>query len=233
MVLGIVIVVAVVFSLSASTVFAQDMCVADFDYDTDVDGTDAAVFKADFDRDGYSNPCLPNGPAPVPQTGQTTSYRTGDDGDLEKGVIWPYPRFTDNLDGTITDNLTGLIWLKNANCFGTRTWNLALSDSNGLENGECELTDGSSPGDWRLPNKKELLSLLDDGYFGPALSNTAGTGHWSQGDPFNNVQSTYYWTSTTYAGNSIPAWDIDLGTGYVLSEGKNTFHYLWPVRGGH
>ena len=57
-------------------------------------------------------------PAPVPKTGQTVSYATGDDGDLQKGVAWPDPRFTDNSDGTVTDNLTGLIWLKNANCFG-------------------------------------------------------------------------------------------------------------------
>ena len=63
-------------------------------------------------------------PAPVHKTGQTTSYATGDDGDLEKGVAWPNPRFTDNSDGTVTDNLTGLIWLKNANCFGTNIRNL-------------------------------------------------------------------------------------------------------------
>ena len=61
-------------------------------------------------------------PAPVPKTGQTTSYTTGDDGDLEMGVPWPSPRFTDKGDGTVTDNLTGLIWLKDANCFGGRTW---------------------------------------------------------------------------------------------------------------
>ena len=38
----------------------------------------------------------------------------------QKGVAWPNPRFTDNGNGTVTDNLTGLIWLKNANCFGTK-----------------------------------------------------------------------------------------------------------------
>ena len=58
-------------------------------------------------------------PSPVPKTGQTTSYATGDDGELEKGVAWPNPRFTDNNNGTVTDNLTGLIWLKHANCFGS------------------------------------------------------------------------------------------------------------------
>ena len=57
-------------------------------------------------------------PAMLPKTGQTTSYAAGDDGALQKGVAWPNPRFTDNGNGTVTDNLTGLIWLKNANCFG-------------------------------------------------------------------------------------------------------------------
>src|SRR5215510_3311675 len=68
-------------------------------------------------------------PAPVPKTGQTTLFATGDDGDLEKGVASPTPRFTDNNNGTITDNLTGLIWLKNADCPGTfRDWFTALND---------------------------------------------------------------------------------------------------------
>ncbi len=53
------------------------------------------------------------GTVDLPRTGQTTSYATGDDGDLQVGVDWPLPRFTDNNNGTVTDNLTGLIWLKN------------------------------------------------------------------------------------------------------------------------
>jgi hypothetical protein len=83
-------------------------------------------------------------PADLPKTGQTTSYSTGDDGDLERGVAWPSPRFTDNGNGTVKDNLTGLIWLKDANCFSRRTWAQALSDANSLANGSCGLTDGSS-----------------------------------------------------------------------------------------
>jgi hypothetical protein len=67
-------------------------------------------------------------PAPVPRTGQTTSYAASDDGALQRGVVLPTPRFTDNSNGMITDNLTGLIWLKNANCpnanaAGTSKWN--------------------------------------------------------------------------------------------------------------
>ena len=86
----------------------------------------------------------------VPKTGQTASYATGDDGDFEKGVAWPNPRFTDNGNGTVTDSLTNLIWLKNANCFETRMWAQALTDCNGLASGSCGLTDGSSAGDFLI-----------------------------------------------------------------------------------
>ena len=55
---------------------------------------------------------------PLPQinTGQTTTYSPGDDGDLRTGVAWALERFVDNGDGTITDELTQLVWLQNANC---------------------------------------------------------------------------------------------------------------------
>jgi hypothetical protein len=164
-------------------------------------------------------------PAAVEQTGQTTSYATGDDGDLEKGVPWPNPRFTDNSDGTVTDNLTGLIWLKDANCFGQRTWSNALSDSNGLENGECGLTDGSNTGDWRLPNRFELESLLNLGNTYPALPS---------GHPFSNVQSLYYWSSTGYDYDAhLYAWHVRMYYGSVGYGQKDNSSYVWPVRGGH
>ena len=190
------------------TALAQDdFCQGNFDCDQDVDGTDAAVFKADFGRSQFNNSCSDCPPsAPVEKTGQTTSYATGDDGDFEKGVVWPNPRFTANSDGTITDNLTGLIWLKDANCFGPRTWNNALSDCNGLGAGYCGLTDGSSPGDWRLPNHKELFGLIDAENYGPALP---------PGHPFNNVQSLYYFSSTTWANNTSYAWGVRIDFGNV------------------
>jgi len=224
---------AILFMLSASNVFAQvEPCEANADYDRDVDGADLTVFIEDYNRKAANSPCPISGPAPVARTGQTTSWATGDDGDLEKGVEVPEPRFKDNLDGTVTDKLTGLIWLKEANCFSTRTWNNALYDSNGLQDGECGLTDGSSAGEWRLPNKRELLSLAHDGYYNPALSNTAGTGKWSYGDPFDNVQPIYYWSSTTYSVVTLYAWYVSMYDGYVSIEDKYNAHYVWPVRGG-
>ena len=62
-------------------------------------------------RDAYAGGV---GPAPVPKTGQLTSYGNRDDGELQMGVVWPDPRFTDNFDGTVTDDLTGLIWLRDS-----------------------------------------------------------------------------------------------------------------------
>ena len=94
---------------------------------------------------------------------------TGQDGDIQAGVPWPTPRFIDNGDGTVTDNLTGLVWLKNANPFGFRTWEQALTVCNSLASGSYGLTDGSAAGDWRLPNIKEIESLVDYGHVGPCL----------------------------------------------------------------
>ena len=159
----------------------------------------------------------------VPKTGQTTSYGTRDDGALQMGVAWPNPRFSDNGNGTVTDNLTGLLWLKNANCFGTKTWTAALTAANTLNSGECGLSDGSIEGDWRLPNVRELQSLVDYGHTSPALPS---------GHPFTNVQSSTYWSSTTVAFNTSYAWNVILGNGTVGYTGKPGTNYVWPVRGG-
>lgn len=158
--------------------------------------------------------------APVEKTGQTTSYTAGDDGDHEAGMFWPVPRFTDNGDGTIRDNLTGLIWLKNANCFGTRSWTTAINDCNTLNSGECGLTDGSVEGDWRLANVKEIQSIIDYGNCDLALPS---------GHPFLNVQFGRYWSSTTCALNIEGAWVVGMNGG-VVYENKALLQYVWPVR---
>ncbi|MCK4388645.1 MAG: DUF1566 domain-containing protein [Desulfobacterales bacterium] len=183
------------------------------------------------------------GSAAVAKTGQTPIVPldpapTGSDGDLQKGVAWPDLRFTDNTDGTVTDNLTGLIWLKKADYnstagdTGTATWDNARLFCNALESGQCGLTDGSSLGDWRLPNVKELSSLIDWAYYNPALSNADGTAKWTSGDAFAGVQSRYYWSSTTYANSTVLAWHVYLFNGYVRNVHKDYDYYVWPVRGG-
>ena len=189
----------------------------------------------------------------VAKTGQTVSYGTGDDAAHRNGglpVVAPvsginfgnYNRtslacssagFTDNGNGTVTDNLTGLVWLKNANCTDTAggvvkadgdlDWADALAWCNALESGLCGLTDGSSAGDWRLPNINELRSLFDPSLDYPFLP---------AGHPFTGVQSYYYWASTTYAYYTTGAWYVRLFNGVVNGDDKTGTHCVWPVRGG-
>ena len=131
----------------------------------------------------------------VPKTGQTTCYNvdgnvidcigTGQDGDIQAGVAWPNPRFNDNDDGTVTDNLTGLMWTKNSQqVAGERNWYDAITAYNDLN--------FAGYNDWRLPNVNELLSLIDRERLGPALP---------LGHPFVTVPAARHnWTSTTYIG---------------------------------
>jgi hypothetical protein len=163
--------------------------------------------------------------APVPKTGQTTPYALGDDGTLQKGVALPSPRFTDNGNGTVTDKLTGLIWMKNANAFGLKTWVDALSAASGLKSGDAGLTDGSQAGDWRLPNVRELLSLVDFSRFDPGLP---------ADHQFSEVQSSYYWSSTTNPtdGATGGAYAVYFGYGAVATWWKSYSNDVWCVRGG-
>lgn len=179
--------------------------------------------------------------ARVPKTGQTTSWYSDDDGAQRKGVAWPNPRFTINNDGTVTDNLTGLVWLRNANCSqffigddkgqNNRSWTTAITAAVRLQSGYCNLTDGSIEGEWRLPNVRELYSLLDHQYNVPILSNTAGTGQHSDGNPFYDVQNNYYWSSTTRP--SFDSWKFYVnfydGRVYDVDGATNEF-WVWPVR---
>ncbi|MBK9968766.1 MAG: DUF1566 domain-containing protein [Holophagales bacterium] len=120
----------------------------------------------------------------------------------------------------MTDNLTGLIWLGNASCYGVRSWVDAMTLARGLASGACGLADGSTAGEWRVPNVKELISLLDFAYSVPALSNTAGTGQMTGGDPFTNVETVNYWTSSAYTNNPTLVWLVELTSG--PSHGQHT-----------
>jgi hypothetical protein len=172
----------------------------------------------------------------VPKTGQTTIYAPGDDGDIQAGVEWPAPRFVNNGDGTVTDNLTGLVWLIDANCGGgAMYWYNALAYCNGLASGSCGLTDSSVAGDWRLPNILELESLVHYGETYPSIPDTAGTGQWSEGDPFSGVVQSIYWSSTTYYPSSSIydwVWAVDFGIGNIGGVYPGTTHFVWPVRSG-
>lgn len=182
--------------------------------------------------------------APVAKTGQTLCYDkigtaiscagTGQDGEHQKGMDLPVARFTDNGDGTVADNVTGLIWMKNANCKGSKVyWQDALDFVNGINSGtfaSCRF--GHT--DWRLPNSAEMLSLMSYAVDGsPQLSD----GHY-----FSSVANDKYWASTTLLGDpqntgsesDYTSWVFDLGNGSWRAFDKlyDGTAYVLPVRGG-
>lgn len=196
-------------------------------------------------------------PAPVPETGQTIQYSTTpsveDGGANPSGITLPSPRFTDNSDGTVTDNLTGLVWLTKANCIATDepdfdndgidgegdglvTWQHALDFVVGLNEATYDCGDtsngGSNQSDWRLPTERELHSLINFSYSNPALSNAAGTTRWTDGDPFSDVQSDYYWSSTTLITIASHKWVVSLDAGFAYFLFNQGNLYVWPVRAG-
>ncbi|MBC2694769.1 MAG: DUF1566 domain-containing protein [Desulfobacteraceae bacterium] len=142
-----------------------------------------------------------------------------------------YTRFTDMGDGTIRDNDTGLLWLKNANCFSRLNWYEAMDAAALLADGQCGLTDGSTAGDWRLPTKAEWEAFYSTVYDNPALVKTIGDAQWSEGDAFTGVQSNVYWSSTEF--DSIYAWYASMYYGYMSYANKGYSYYVWPVRSGN
>jgi len=183
----------------------------------------------------------------LPVTGQTTKYKDHDDGDLQEGLNWPDPRFTDNANGTITDKLTGLIWLKKANlldAYGNATWSEALEFVEELNAtgkmavgtiAEVDAEDTSNWGthqtDWRLPNRNEFESLMTLEPDGGA----ANISQWLNDQGFEGVSTTHrYWTSTTYPPTpQYPdhAWHAQLYEGRIRHWQKDFSGPVMVVRG--
>jgi len=194
----------------------------------------------------------------LPQTGQKECYDasggeitctgTGQAGEKRYGTSWPSPRFTDNSDGTVTDNLTGLIWLKEANCIKTNypafdndstaadgmvTWQHALDFVAGINSGtypDC----GAGFTDWRLPQILELRSLVHEGYTGETCGSSpcGNNAAWLNTQGFTNAQSGVYWSSTTSAYDTVLKWYVIMDFGYVYNHSDTVSGYVLPVRAG-
>ena len=165
--------------------------------------------------------------APPEKTIQTTSSVTSDNNDRKVSVATPNPRFIDNDDGTVSDNLTNLVWLRNANCFGAQTLDNATLDAAGLKSGECGLTDDSVEGDWRLPTFEELSGLKADSH---TRNPNYLSGSWIiPGTPFLSVQPKYYW-STTNCSLTGQAWFRAVGFDFACTAATCDDQYGWPVR---
>ncbi|MDM4765536.1 DUF1566 domain-containing protein [Pelomonas sp. SE-A7] len=160
-----------------------------------------------------------NGLIKLQASGAYVSFTKGDDGGLHLGVPLTYQRWIDKGDGTLLDTVTGLTWLKMADCIH-KPWVEAVAAVNVLASGQCGLSDGSKAGAWRMPNRKELQSLADramnnhSDFFNSNYVNTVGVG--SQAPVFGRfITSEYYWTSSTLAADPALVWTVyscDYGT---------------------
>ncbi len=150
-------------------------------------------------------------------------------------------RYVDCGNGTVTDSATGLIWLKDATCMGVGGWAGGHAAAATLGSGTCGLTDGSFPGDWRLPTETEwaqtiaAASLLGcTGVNAPALTDDTGQVCLKNGvTSFTNVvAASTYWSGSTYAPSPGNGRYVDLSTGTLNDFIKTFGARLWPVRGG-
>ena len=188
-------------------------------------------------------------PAEVLKTGQTKCWPysgindpeipcagTGQDGDFQTGVARSY---TDNGDRTITDNATGLMWEKLVNQDSAPN----TSDVHDADNpynpwtaafqkvAELNAANFAGHSDWRLPNNKELRSLVFFGRSSPSIDSA-----------FNNVGANSrtrpgtYWSSTTFPSQPFQAWSVGFTTGVSslipkTSAANNFCCFVRAVRG--
>ena len=120
--------------------------------------------------------------------------------------------FTDNGNGTITDNLTQLVWQKvsNPNLF---TWENALVYAEGLNL--------ATASDWRLPNIKELQSLNDETVSNPSVNTTF----------FPTIGAHNYWSSTSLPNQTTKAWYWSTIFGVTTYDTKTNTNFVICVRG--
>ena len=149
--------------------------------------------------------------ADVPRTGQTTSYATGDDGELQKGTTWPVARFTDNGDGTVTDRATGLTWQQAGSDF-PMTWHEAQDYVETLNHKPFAKRDN-----WRLPTINELMTLLTDV---PRAGDLCI-------EPVFDQSERWLWSSDRRS--FVAAWYVSADMGYVSWQDFSCYYYVRAV----
>jgi hypothetical protein len=171
----------------------------------------------------------------LPDSGQRTCYQdvspyaeipcagTGQDGAYIQNEL----NYTDNGHGTVTDNNTGLIWQKgNA---ARVNWYMASGTYHAAWNptslGVCASLNLGGATDWRLPTKKELMSIVDFALH-PLLAPMINTTY------FADTFADFYWTSTLCAYNPDFAWHVHFADGDDSEGSKLSELYVRCVRGG-
>jgi hypothetical protein len=188
---------------------------------------DASAFRLpDSDQRKCYQAVAPYAEIPCAGTGQDGAY-----------LLNPLS-YTDNADGTVTDNNTGLMWQKcsvgknaDASCSGTASgynWFQATGTYSAISNpssqNACAALNLGGHNDWRLPTNKELVTILDYAIGGgaPTINTTF----------FPNTLAWPYWTSTPWVGQDYAAWRVNFQFGDDATYYKQTGYYVRCVRGG-
>lgn len=173
-------------------------------------------------------------------TGQTIAYAPGDDGQVAAGR--PF-NFVDNGDGTITDSNTGLTWEKKgddgslhdvdnkytglAGAGSVFEWVQFVNAENGGEG-------FAGHNDWRVPNLREISTLLDFGVV-PAPVHSMFDSDCAVGcsaDSCSCTATDSYWSSTTFAPNTALSWFVAFDYGNANADVKTKSFHVRAVRGG-
>lgn len=135
----------------------------------------------------------------------------------------PDARFTSQLNGTVLDTKTQLVWKRcsegqtwdDSTCVGsasTHTWQGALN--------VAQASSFAGQNDWRLPNKKEFKSIVEFGCYSPAINLTV----------FPNTSPVVAWSSSPYANSSDYAWYVDFYFGNDYASLKSLSNRVRLVR---
>jgi hypothetical protein len=124
----------------------------------------------------------------------------------------PTSSFIDHGNGTVTHNLTGLMWKQAVQ--GPIDWSTALAAA------AADTTAGHS--DWRLPNKKELESIVEHCGYSPSINQTL----------FPSTPAIIFWSGSSYVPNPSLAWGVLFFAGSSTTLDKTNTRYVRLVRDG-
>ncbi len=184
-----------------------------------------------------------------PATGQMKCYRndgeeipcmdTGKDGDIQAGATLAYK---DHENGTITDLNTGLMWEKkddnNVNTLHDVNTTYRWEDTFAVHVAGLNAEPFAGHTDWRVPNVKELQSIVDFATATPAIDPVFNNNTCVPNCDFTMCSCTLpftYWSSTTDSFSPAGAWVVNFERGMVISGGSNVTgfqHRVRAVRGG-
>ncbi len=135
-----------------------------------------------------------------------------------RGEPDPSLSYTDNSDGTVTDNVTGLMWQQEDDST-ERSWLSALT--------YCENLSLAAHTDWRLPNVKELVSIIDNSRYDPAINTT-----YFPNISYDDLSNTVYWSSTAYHPFTLAMWYVSFKSINVGVQNRSDTNFVRCVRGG-